>query len=177
MKPWGNYTFRVIAKNSIGPSLPSSHSEVCTTSEDVPFTNPENPKADKTEPGTLRITWTPMPEIDHNAPKFHYEVQWKEDDDFQPWNSEIINDWRQSELIIPNQPIYRPYLIKVTASNAKGISNVAPTIVRGFSGQDSNNKLEKNVRSLLNLSAQHCRLTFSSDGSPNEFYSSNENWA
>lgn len=41
MSPWANYTFRVIANNKIGPSLPSGNSEPCTTQPDVPFTNPK----------------------------------------------------------------------------------------------------------------------------------------
>jgi len=137
MSPWANYTFRVIARNSIGPSLPSLHSDVCFTPPDVPFKNPENVKGDKTTPYTLLISWTPMPEIEHNAAKFQYEVQWKPDEENAQWTTEIIKDWRTSSLLIPNQPIYRPYLIKIRSFNEKGQSNVAPTVVRGFSGQDS----------------------------------------
>ena len=29
MSPWTNYTFRVIARNKVGDSLPSGHSKVC----------------------------------------------------------------------------------------------------------------------------------------------------
>ena len=42
MSPWSNYTFRVIARNKIGPSLPSDHSKMCSTPADVPYKNPDN---------------------------------------------------------------------------------------------------------------------------------------
>ena len=42
MSPWSNYTFRVIARNKVGESLPSGHSKTCLTPEDVPFKNPDN---------------------------------------------------------------------------------------------------------------------------------------
>ena len=42
MSPWTNYTFRVIARNKVGDSLPSGHSKVCLTPEDVPYKNPDN---------------------------------------------------------------------------------------------------------------------------------------
>jgi len=141
MSPWANYTFRVIARNKIGPSLPSSHSEVCTTTTDVPYKNPENVKGHGNSPTNLLISWTPMQEIDHNAPKFKYQVQWKPDDEDDglgrqsEWQLEEIRDWTKSELIIENQPTYRPYKIRVRAINEVGESNVAPTEITGYSGQ------------------------------------------
>lgn len=58
MSPWANYTFRVIAWNKIGPSLPSSHSQVCTTQPDVPYKNPDNVEGKGTEPNNIVISWT-----------------------------------------------------------------------------------------------------------------------
>jgi len=135
MSPWANYTFRVIARNKIGPSIPSLHSLVCTTPPDVPFKNPENVKGHGTTPNNLVISWTPMQEIDHNAPKFKYQIQWKPDDGDSPWQLEEIKDWKQGDYVINDQPTYRPYLIKIRALNEIGESNVAPTETRGFSGQ------------------------------------------
>lgn len=136
MSPWANYTFRVIAWNKIGPSLPSPHSQVCTTQPDVPYKNPDNVEGKGTEPNNIVISWTPMPEIEHNAPRFHYRVHWKRDIAGEPWNSDDIIDWRKSELIIPNQPTFQPYRIKVIAINEKGEANVAPKEVVGYSGED-----------------------------------------
>lgn len=58
MTPWANYTFRVIARNKIGPSEPSGHSEVCQTPEDVPYKNPDNVIGKGTEKDNLVISWT-----------------------------------------------------------------------------------------------------------------------
>jgi len=77
-----------------------------------------------------------MPEIDHNSPKFRYRIQWKPDDGTSNWETVTIRDWRTNEFVIENQPTYRPYLIRVRAVNEKGESNVAPTELRGYSGQD-----------------------------------------
>lgn len=58
MSPWANYTFRVVAWNKIGPSVPSSHSDVCTTLPDVPYKNPDNVEGEGTEPTNMVISWT-----------------------------------------------------------------------------------------------------------------------
>lgn len=77
-----------------------------------------------------------MPEIEHNAPRFHYRVFWRRDIPGEQWNSDDILDWRKSDFVIPNQPTFQPYRIKVIAINEKGESNVAPTEVVGYSGED-----------------------------------------
>lgn len=58
LSPWANYTFRVISKNRVGPSLPSGHSEMCTTPKDRPLKNPQNVEGRGTEPDNLVIRWT-----------------------------------------------------------------------------------------------------------------------
>ena len=58
MSPWANYTFRVIARNKVGDSLPSGHSKVCLTPEDVPYQNPGNVIGRGTAPNNLVIYWT-----------------------------------------------------------------------------------------------------------------------
>ena len=120
MSPWSNYTFRVIARNKVGESLPSGHSKTCLTPEDVPFKNPDNVEGRGTDKNNLVIYWTPMPEIEHNAPKFQYRIYWKQDKADEDWHIEDIADWRIKEIMIRNQPTYQPYRIKVVAHNAKG---------------------------------------------------------
>lgn len=58
MSPWANYTFRVLARNKIGISIPSFHSDICTTQPDVPYKNPDNVEGKGTRPDNLVITWT-----------------------------------------------------------------------------------------------------------------------
>lgn len=58
LKPWTNFTFRVIAMNKIGRSNPSIHSNICTTEPDVPFENPENVIITSTNLTNLIVRWT-----------------------------------------------------------------------------------------------------------------------
>lgn len=58
MSPWANYTFRVRARNKIGPSEPSGPSQHCATPETVPKKNPDKVMGRGTEPDNLVISWT-----------------------------------------------------------------------------------------------------------------------
>lgn len=137
MSPWANFTFRVIAFNKVGPSPPSDHSEYCTTQPDVPFENPKNVVGQGTEPNNLVITWTPMPEIEHNAPQFQYRVSWKRDIPAASWENKDIYDWQMNNLVISDQPTFVRYLIKVVAINERGESRATPDEIIGYSGEDS----------------------------------------
>lgn len=77
-----------------------------------------------------------MPEIEHNAPKFKYQIYWKQDKPGEAWKVEDIADWRLKEILIPNQPTYTKYRIKVVAHNEKGEANVQAEEVIGYSGED-----------------------------------------
>lgn len=136
MSPWANYTFRVIARNKIGLSQPSLHSDACTTQPSVPFKNPDNVVGRGNRPDNLVISWTPMPQIEHNAEGFRYVIYWKENILGRNWQTEEVLDWRRNSLLIPNQQTFREYRIKVVAVNKKGEANVAPKEVVGYSGED-----------------------------------------
>lgn len=77
-----------------------------------------------------------MPQIDHNAPRFKYQVSYKLDDQQSEWNTVEIDDWRQNKYVVFSQPTFRRYLIKVEAHNENGESNIAPNVVIGYSGED-----------------------------------------
>ncbi|MCL4126177.1 UNVERIFIED_CONTAM: hypothetical protein GTU68_009196, partial [Idotea baltica] len=101
MSPWSNYTFRVIARNKIGASLPSGHSQVCTTPEDVPHKNPDGVQGKGSTANNLVIRWSPMPEIEHNGPGFKYRVYYKRDDiPGDPWKAEEVVDWERDHFVI-----------------------------------------------------------------------------
>lgn len=77
-----------------------------------------------------------MPEIEHNAPNFHYKVQYKRDRDEEQFTSVDISDWRQDHLIIENQEPFQQYRIRVIARNKHGDANVSPSEEIGYSGED-----------------------------------------
>ncbi|XP_045524749.1 neuroglian isoform X1 [Pieris brassicae] len=137
LSPWANYTFRVIALNKIGPSTPSRHSDACTTQPDVPYKNPDNVEGKGRDPTNMVISWSKMPQIEHNGPGFYYQVSWRRNISGTPWSEQQIRDWTQSEYIVLNTPTFQPYKIKVIAVNSKGTSNVAPVEVIGWSGEDT----------------------------------------
>ncbi|XP_014473407.1 PREDICTED: neuroglian isoform X2 [Dinoponera quadriceps] len=137
MSPWSNYTFRVIAWNKIGPSLPSPHSDtICTTIPTRPTKNPDNVAGKGTTPQNLVITWTTMPQIDHNGDKFMYKVYYKRDIPGLDWIPREVNDWRRNSLEIDNQPTYQRYKIKVISANVIGESKAMVDEVVGYSGED-----------------------------------------
>ena len=54
-----------------------------------------------------------MPQIEHNAPKFQYRIYWKRDEPGENWKIEDIADWRLKEMLIPNQPTYTRFGLKI----------------------------------------------------------------
>ncbi|KAH9364505.1 hypothetical protein HPB48_018695 [Haemaphysalis longicornis] len=136
MRPWANYTFRVLARNEFGFSKPSETSAACVTPEDVPHKNPDNVMGRGDRSDNLVISWTPMPRVEHNAPGFFYKVFWKRDDlPEASWNYERIEDWKLDKHIVNEQPTYKPYRIKVEAHNSRGQANTTATEVIGHSGE------------------------------------------
>ncbi|KAJ8936475.1 hypothetical protein NQ314_012338 [Rhamnusium bicolor] len=149
MSPWANYTFRVIAVNKIGSSAPSPHSEVCSTLPEVPHKNPDNVKGEGDRPDNLVVTWTPMPQIEHNAPGFKYRVYWKRDIAGKDYEYQEILDYKQDRLVVPNQPSFKQYRIKVIAVNELGEANVAPQDLIGYSGESEPEQAPTNFTLLV----------------------------
>lgn len=59
LSPWGNYTFRILARNKIGTSPPSAHTvDVCRVLPGTPEKNPENVIGEGDLPDNLVIFWT-----------------------------------------------------------------------------------------------------------------------
>ncbi|KAK4296763.1 hypothetical protein Pmani_030767 [Petrolisthes manimaculis] len=146
LSPWTNYTFRVIARNKIGPSQPSEHSSMCTTPYDVPYKNPDGVEGKGSTPHDLVIKWSKMPEIEHNGPGFKYRVYWKRDNvSGATWESQDVVDWIQDHYVVANQPTFKPYRIKVEAHNDRGEAHVSAAEVLGWSGEDVPTEAPRNL--------------------------------
>ncbi|XP_015510102.2 neuroglian [Neodiprion lecontei] len=157
LTPWTNTTFRVLAWNKIGVSLPSVYSETCTTPPDVPHTNPKNVRAAGTNPHNMIIKWTLMPRTEHNGPGFKYRVFYKRDIDGAEWTIKDINNWKLHKLQVDNLPTYQRYKIKVVAINNQGESRVAVNEVFGYSGEDVPQEAPGNF-TLLNVTGSTSAL-------------------
>lgn len=78
-----------------------------------------------------------MLRTEHNGEGFHYVISYKRND--IPNAQEIRHkeyDWRQSELRVPRQETYKPYVISVQAVNNVGSAPGEPEKKLGFSGED-----------------------------------------
>lgn len=89
-----------------------------------------------TRPDNLIISWTVMPEIDHNGPRFKYTVSYMRDAPGETWHHVDIPNWRTDEWLVNDQPTYQKYRIKVGAANERGESRTLPAEVIGYSGED-----------------------------------------
>jgi len=91
-----------------------------------------------TTPQNLVISWTVMPQIEHNGAKFEYRIFYRRDIRGEDWITNNIHDWRKNTLVVENQPTYQRYRIKVVAINEKGECRVPAKEVIGYSGEDGN---------------------------------------
>lgn len=135
MKPWSTYSFRVIAYNEMGTSIPEEIGETCTSPPDVPYTNPDGLQLTGVTPTSLLISWYPMPPSEHNGPGFYYRVHWKRQASNGDWNIQNIANWTQDHLLVENQVTYVEYRIKIDAANEIGVSNHTASELFGYSGE------------------------------------------
>lgn len=112
-----NYTFRVIAVNEVGPSLPGALFQ-CLVPPNVPFKNPKEVQGMGDEPDNMVISWQSLPPAEHNGPGFFYCVFWKRVKE-KDWNNcTVIDNWLSNHIIVPNLPTYVQFDIKVEARNS-----------------------------------------------------------
>ncbi|XP_034369636.1 neuronal cell adhesion molecule isoform X25 [Arvicanthis niloticus] len=143
LSPYVNYSFRVMAENSIGRSMPSEASEQYLTKAAEPDQNPTAVEGLGTEPDNLVITWKPLNGFQSNGPGLQYKVSWRQKDGDDEWTSVVVAN--VSKYIVSGTPTFVPYLIKVQALNDVGFAP-EPAAVMGHSGEDLPMVAPGNVR-------------------------------
>ncbi|KAM5236944.1 neuronal cell adhesion molecule isoform 20-T20 [Ctenodactylus gundi] len=143
LSPYVNYSFRVVAENSIGRSLPSEASEQYLTKAAEPNKNPTAVEGLGSEPDNLVITWKPLNGFESNGPGLQYKVSWRQKDGDDEWTSVVVAN--VSKYIVSGTPTFVPYLIKVQALNDVGFAP-EPAVVMGHSGEDLPMVAPGNVR-------------------------------
>ncbi|XP_030682328.1 neuronal cell adhesion molecule isoform X32 [Nomascus leucogenys] len=143
LSPYVNYSFRVMAVNGIGKSLPSEASEQYLTKASEPDKNPTAVEGLGSEPDNLVITWKPLNGFESNGPGLQYKVSWRQKDGDDEWTSVVVAN--VSKYIVSGTPTFVPYLIKVQALNDMGFAP-EPAVVTGHSGEDLPMVAPGNVR-------------------------------
>nr|XP_048271498.1 neuronal cell adhesion molecule isoform X34 [Myodes glareolus] len=143
LSPYVNYSFRVMAENNIGRSVPSEASEQYLTKAAEPDQNPVAVEGLGTEPDNLVITWKPLNGFESNGPGLQYKVSWRQKDGDDEWTSVVVAN--VSKYIVSGTPTFVPYLIKVQALNDVGFAP-EPAAVMGHSGEDLPMVAPGNVR-------------------------------
>ncbi|KAK4304075.1 hypothetical protein Pmani_023968 [Petrolisthes manimaculis] len=82
LSPGMNYSFRVMAVNSVGRSDPSDPTPECISPGLPPDHSPANLTITPSGPGQLTATWQVMEPEEHNGLDFHYKLMWRPVDDY-----------------------------------------------------------------------------------------------
>ncbi|XP_076860253.1 neurofascin homolog (chicken) a isoform X15 [Brachyhypopomus gauderio] len=132
LSPYVNYRFRVVAINSVGPSLPSRPSTHYKTNGAPPDVIPHGLKGWGTRKTNMEITWQPLLDTQRNGPELRYVVSWRRKDSQDEWNNVTTTS---SKHVVSNTETYVPYEIKIQALNEYG-RGPESDIVIGYSGED-----------------------------------------
>ncbi|KFD61036.1 hypothetical protein M514_12098 [Trichuris suis] len=136
LHPYGNFTFRAVARNEVGDSAPAVAHTKCTTAAALPEVNPNNVLVKGNTPDNLVVQWDPVERVDWNGPDFHYLVEYKRTDDPEAeWQSAVVTEPRENSVTVYDQPTYVPYDVRVHSVNQLGKAKVSPQTVRGYSGE------------------------------------------
>lgn len=147
LRPWTRYSFRILARNSIGLSKPSISYGFCSTKSFPPFKHPDNATAVGDAPGTLVVSWNEMNQTEHNADGFRYNIFWKSAHDAeQQWQCVKIWDWQQTSTTLTDLEIHRQYRVRVESKNNKGHPNKSAQEIIAWSGEGKPLKVPKNLR-------------------------------
>ncbi|KAM3870181.1 neuronal cell adhesion molecule-like [Diretmus argenteus] len=143
LSPYVHYTFRVLALNAVGLSLPSFPSSMYKTDPAAPDENPTGVQGYGTEPDNLVISWKPLSGFQSNGPGLQYKVMWRQKEVDEEWSSVHVANF--FKFVVYGTPTFVPYELKVQALNEYG-TGPAPPIIHGYSGEDLPVAVPDNVR-------------------------------
>ncbi|XP_072528296.1 neuronal cell adhesion molecule-like isoform X7 [Salminus brasiliensis] len=149
LSPYVHYSFRVLALNEIGYSLPSQPSRQYKTNSAAPDENPSEVKGMGTEHNNLVISWKPLTGLQSNGPDLQYKVMWRQMDIDDEWNSATVAN--VSKFVVAGTPTFVPYEVKVQALNHYG-HGPKPAVIIGYSGEDLPGAAPEIVRVLVHNS-------------------------
>ncbi|XP_067110919.1 neuronal cell adhesion molecule a isoform X1 [Osmerus mordax] len=133
LSPYAWYSFRVLAQNAVGYSLPSQPSRQYRTNPAAPEVNPSDVQGVGTEHDNLVISWKKLQGLQANGPGLMYKVQWRQQGVDQEWASETVHN--VSQFVVSGTPTFVPYEVRVQAVNDNGDAP-EPAVVLGYSGED-----------------------------------------
>ncbi|VDM16171.1 unnamed protein product [Hydatigera taeniaeformis] len=154
LRPNIDYRFRIRTRNRVGLSEPSvATTGTCSIAATEPDSNPRELYVYGTAPNNLVIQWSTMPYIEHYANNLVYllTVRCLNCNNIRPGdiNTTIISDWRTDRITYtmfqsgdPSSRIIRPiesyklFEVTIQSRNDKGTSTKAPTVARGYSGEN-----------------------------------------
>ncbi|KAI4877291.1 hypothetical protein NFI96_011837, partial [Prochilodus magdalenae] len=146
LSPYVHYSFRVIAQNAIGYSLPSQPSRQYRTNPAAPDENPSEVKGMGSEHNNLVISWKPLTGLQSNGPGLQYKVSWRQMDVDEKWTTVTVAN--VSKFVVAGTPTFVPYEVKVQALNDYG-DGPKPAVIIGYSGEDLPVASPENVRVLV----------------------------
>lgn len=145
LQPYGQYMFRVVARNAVGDSAATRVKDQCNTPAKKPDKNPTGVAAKGTSPENLMVTWKPMPREDWNGADFHYVIRYRPKDGE---DGQGVGEWRETTVPDPfadrvtitldddkDVKPFQPWEVQVQAVNNEGKANVVPETVEGRTGE------------------------------------------
>ncbi|XP_032444378.1 neuronal cell adhesion molecule-like isoform X15 [Xiphophorus hellerii] len=145
LSPYVHYTFRVLARNAVGLSEPSSTSRMYKTEPAAPDQNPKNVRGSGNKHNNLVITWEPLSGLQSNGPGLYYKVSWRQKRPGSDWITATTNN---SMYTVSEIPTFSPFEIKVQAVNNHG-DGPDPAVAIGYSGEDLPAAAPANVQAVV----------------------------
>ncbi|XP_067683100.1 neuroglian-like isoform X2 [Haliotis asinina] len=132
---WVRYNFRVKAINEIGVGKPSAiNPSECKTPQGQPDRHPRKVQTVGDKTNFLVVEWETMPQIEHNAPDFFYNISVREKDGNAVMNL-VETDFTVGRKEIFINKTYKPYYIIVRAQNIVGQPDNKAQEILGYSGE------------------------------------------